>query len=117
MKQLFLIAFALLLMSCGIQGNTFNGKFISIDNEYVYTFCNDSLYIDTYDSGCGCAAYKLDFKEKLDGNRLLYVAEMNNVIYEEDKIKTTLIIRKLSIDKHFEVTFGHYDKDTIILKQ
>lgn len=36
-----------------------SGEYILSDKSEIFTFTNDSLYIDCYNSGCGIDAYKL----------------------------------------------------------
>lgn len=47
-------------------------KFVSNDSTLLFTFTNDSLYIDAYGSGCGIEAYRL---KKVYGNE-------NETLYE-----------------------------------
>ena len=42
------------------------GTYITLDREIMYTFVNDSLYIDKADSGCGMYALKLVYDEEND---------------------------------------------------
>ena len=39
----------------------------------LFTFVKDSLYVDTYESGCGIEQYRLE-KEFSDGNKTIYKA-------------------------------------------
>ena len=47
-------------------------KFVSNDSTLLFTFVKDSLYVDTYESGCGIEAYRL---KKVYGNE-------NETLYE-----------------------------------
>ena len=37
-------------------------KFITNDSTLLFTFVKDSLYVDTYESGCGIECYRLEIK-------------------------------------------------------
>lgn len=45
----------------------YKGEYILSDSTEVFTFVNDSLYIDCYNSGCGIDSYKLT-KDSLKQN-------------------------------------------------
>ena len=37
-------------------------KFVTNDSTLLFTFVKDSLYVDTYESGCGIECYRLEIK-------------------------------------------------------
>ena len=39
-------------------------KFVTNDSTLLFTFVKDSLYVDTYESGCGIECYRLEIKTK-----------------------------------------------------
>ena len=39
-------------------------KFITNDSTLLFTFVKDSLYVDTYESGCGIEGYRLETENK-----------------------------------------------------
>ena len=51
-------------------------KFITNDSTLLFTFVKDSLYVDTYESGCGIEQYRLE-KEFSDGNETIYKAYLS----------------------------------------
>ena len=74
MKKL-LILFSIFLVSvcsCADKQKQLS-KYVSEDSTLVFTFVNDSLYVDTYESGCGIEQYRLE-KEFSDGNETIYKA-------------------------------------------
>lgn len=86
------ILFSISLFACSTN---LNGKYLtedynteSIDGmiKVTYTFTNDSLYIDTYPSGCCIAAMKLD---KVTDNEYVATETLTN-IYTDEVIKKFL---------------------------
>ena len=65
MKNLFLVFFIYILagLSACSKGQTPTPtKFITNDSTLLFTFVKDSLYVDTYESGCGIECYRLEIK-------------------------------------------------------
>ena len=61
MKKLLILSFILLVSACSCDGKQKQlSKYISEDSTLVFTFVNDSLYVDTYESGCGIEQYRLE---------------------------------------------------------
>ena len=63
MKNLFLVFFIYILagLSACSKGQTPTPtKFITNDSTLLFTFVKDSLYVDTYESGCGIEEYRLE---------------------------------------------------------
>ena len=67
MRNFILLSF--IFMAVGLSACT-NGqtptptKFITNDSTLLFTFVKDSLYVDTYESGCGIECYRLEIKTK-----------------------------------------------------
>lgn len=79
-------------------------KYISSDCSEVFTFVgNDSLYIDTYESGCGIAAYKLTriSENKWKGTCLDYTE-----LDEEPKLVTETISIRKTHGRDYKITFN-----------
>ena len=57
MKKLLLII--CLFVSLPVFSQDLDGKWIDEDGELAFTTSNDTLYIDTADSGCGCSIFHL----------------------------------------------------------
>ena len=67
MKNLFLVFFIYILagLSACSKGQTPTPtKFITNDSTLLFTFVKDSLYVDTYESGCGIECYRLEIENE-----------------------------------------------------
>ena len=63
MRNFILLSFILVLvgLSACAEGQTPTPtKFITNDSTLLFTFVKDSLYVDTYESGCGMEEYRLE---------------------------------------------------------
>lgn len=119
-KFLFFIIFAFVSMtyltSCKIKVDKVR-RFITLDSMALYTFTNDSLYIDAAISGCPIISCKL----KPINRRKYYSVSTIHDIYEGNSVSVdTIIIRHIhytSYDKNsmYEVSFGNKFKDTIMV--
>ena len=93
MKKLFsllIMAFALSLTACDAKGNKLEGKYLTEEyntqdgdgmTQVTYTFVGDSLYIDTYPSGCFVAAMSLRYSPKVE-NSPRYMCDATETIYD-----------------------------------
>lgn len=104
-----------LITSCQIKVDKVR-KFITLDSMALYTFTNDSLYIDAT-SGCPIISCKL----KPINRRKYYSVSTIHDLYEGNSISVdTITIRHIhytSYDKNsmYEVSFGNKFKDTIMV--
>ena len=76
MRNFILISFIFMvvgLSACADGQTPTPTKFITNDSTLLFTFVKDSLYVDTYESGCGIEQYRLE-KESSDGNKTIYKA-------------------------------------------
>ena len=76
MRNFILLSFIFMvvgLSACAHGQTPTPKKFITNDSTLLFTFVNDSLYVDTYESGCGIEQYRLE-KEFSDGNETIYKA-------------------------------------------
>ena len=59
---LFFIFMVVGLSACADGQTPTPTKFITNDSTLLFTFVKDSLYVDTYESGCGIECYRLEIK-------------------------------------------------------
>lgn len=65
MRNFILLSFIFMvvgLSACADGQTPTPTKFITNDSTLLFTFVNDSLYVDTYESGCGIEEYKLEIE-------------------------------------------------------
>lgn len=65
MRNFILLSFILVLagLSACSKGQTPTPtKFVTNDSTLLFTFVKDSLYVDTYESGCGIECYRLEIE-------------------------------------------------------
>ena len=65
MRNFILLSFIFMvvgLSACADGQTPTPTKFITNDSTLLFTFVNDSLYVDTYESGCGIECYRLEIK-------------------------------------------------------
>ena len=89
-------------------------KFITNDSTLLFTFVKDSLYVDTYESGCGIEQYRLE-KEFSDGNETIYKAYLS-VLGEntDEKIEIHYIrLSKYPMGAHWEYYIKFDDEEII----
>ena len=118
MKKL-LILFSILLVSvcsCADKQKQFS-KYVSEDSTLVFTFVNDSLYVDTYESGCGIEQYRLE-KEFSDGNETIYKAYLS-VLGEntDEKIELHGVMLSKAFGAHWEYYIKFDDESVIPIKK
>jgi hypothetical protein len=93
MKKIFsllLMAFALSVTACSAEDDKLQGVYLTEDyntmygdtlTQVTYTFIGDSLYIDTYPSGCFVAAMSLRYSPKVE-NSPRYMCDATETIYD-----------------------------------
>lgn len=118
MKKL-LILFSILLVSvcsCADKQKQLS-KYVSEDSTLVFTFVNDSLYVDTYESGCGIEQYRLE-KEFSDGNETIYKAYLS-VLGEntDEKIELHGVMLSKAFGAHWEYYIKFDDESVIPIKK
>lgn len=65
MRNFVLLSFIFMvvgLSACADGQTPTPKKFITNDSTLLFTFVKDSLYVDTYESGCGIEEYRLEIK-------------------------------------------------------
>jgi hypothetical protein len=117
MKKL-LILFSILLVSvcsCADKQKQLS-KYVSKDSTLVFTFVNDSLYVDTYESGCGIEQYRLE-EVSSNNNKTIYKAYLLSVLDENEKIELhNIIVSKNVLDAHWDyyIKFDNENKIPIM---
>lgn len=93
MKKLFsllIMAFALSVMACSAEDDKLQGVYLTEEyntmygdtlTQVTYTFVGDSLFIDTYPSGCFVAAMSLRYSPKVE-NSPRYMCDATETIYD-----------------------------------
>ena len=65
MRNLILFSFILIAVgfsACSEGKTPTPTKFLTEDSSLLFTFVGDSLYVDTYESGCGIECYRLEIE-------------------------------------------------------
>lgn len=110
MKKLLLII--CLFVSLPVFSQDLDGKWIADGDELMFTFSNDSLYVDMAKSGCGISAYKLIKKRITITNNLEYDAHEVYVQGEdESQYREALIVLKKINDNRYQINYFGRDKD------
>lgn len=117
MRNFILISFIFMvvgLSACADGQTPTPTKFITNDSTLLFTFVKDSLYVDTYESGCGIEQYRLE-KEFSDGNETIYKAYLS-VLGENTDEKIELHGVRLSknpMGAHWEYYIKFDDEEII----
>lgn len=120
MRNFILLSFIFMvvgLSACADGQTPTPTKFITNDSTLLFTFVKDSLYVDTYESGCGIEQYRLE-KEFSDGNKTIYKAYLS-VLGEntDEKIEIHYIrLSKYPMGAHWEyyIKFDNEEKIPVI---
>lgn len=117
MRNFILLSFIFMvvgLSACADGQTPTPTKFITNDSTLLFTFVKDSLYVDTYESGCGIEQYRLE-KEFSDGNETIYKAYLS-VLGEntDEKIEIHYIrLSKYPMGAHWEYYIKFDDEEKI----
>ena len=116
MRNFILISFIFMvvgLSACADGQTPTPTKFITNDSTLLFTFVNDSLYVDTYESGCGIEQYRLE-KEFSDGNKTIYKAYLS-VLGEntDEKIELHRVMLSKAFGAHWEYYIKFDDEEII----
>lgn len=85
-----IMAFPAFLMACSAEDDKLQGVYLTEEyntmygdtlTQVTYTFVGDSLFIDTYPSGCFVAAMSLRYSPKVE-NSPRYICEATETIYD-----------------------------------
>lgn len=87
-----------------------NGKYISQSGELMFTFVNDSLYVDMWPSGCGISCYKL---RTLSNHRRIVTFSAYETYFDgETETYRQVLIRVENLDKNrYLIEYSGKDKD------
>ena len=113
MRKLLILSFILLVSACSCNGKQKQLlKYVSEDSTLVFTFMNDSLYVDTYKSGCGIEQYRLE-EEFTKNDETIYKAYLS-VLGENEKIELHYIrLSKDPIGNHWDYIIKFDDEEII----
>lgn len=120
MKNLILFSFILIAVgfSACSEGKTLTPtKFLTEDSSLLFTFVGDSLYVDTYESGCGIECYRLEIETETRSETLYKAYEF---VLGDDGIDRPEIhyirLSKNPIGNHWEyfIKFGNEEIIPII---
>lgn len=89
-------------------------KFLTEDSSLLFTFVGDSLYVDTYESGCGIECYRIEIETETRSETLYKAYEF---VLGDDGIDRPEIhyiwLSKNPIGNHWEY-FIKFDNEEII---
>lgn len=116
MRNFILISFIFMvvgLSACADGQTPTPTKFITNDSTLLFTFVKDSLYVDTYESGCSIEQYRLE-KEFSDGNKTIYKA-YKFVLDEntDEKIELHGVMLSKAFGAHWEYYIKFDDEEKI----
>ena len=120
MRNFILLSFIFMvvgLSACADGQTPTPTKFITNDSTLLFTFVKDSLYVDTYESGCGIEQYRLE-KEFSDGNKTIYKAYLS-VLGEntDEKIELHGVMLSKAFGTHWEYYIKFDDESVIPIKK
>lgn len=92
-----------------VKHDNLNGKYISLDREYIFTFSNDSLYVDMAGSGCGVSVYKL---HRCKGNDITYIAFEEACSHDEGIKKVLITVKKMGYNK-YKIIYKSKDENSV----
>ena len=118
MRNFILLSFIFMvvgLSACADGQTPTPTKFITNDSTLLFTFVKDSLYVDTYESGCGIEQYRLE-KEFSDGNETTIYKAYLPVLGEntDEKIEIHyIILSKDPMGAHWDYIIKFDDEEKI----
>ncbi len=106
MKKLLILSFILLVSaySCASKQKQLS-EYISEDSTLVFTFVNDSLYVDTYESGCGIEQYRLE-EEFSDNNETIYKAYLCVL---DENANEKIELHSIMFSKNNSINAAHWE--------
>ena len=117
MRNLILFSFILIAVgfsACSEGKTPTPTKFLTEDSSLLFTFVGDSLYVDTYESGCGIECYRLEIETETRSETLYKAYEF---VLDDDGIDRPEIhyirLSKNPIGNHWEY-FIKFDNEEII---
>ena len=117
MRNFILLSFIFMvvgLSACADGQTPTPKKFITNDSTLLFTFVKDSLYVDTYESGCGIEEYRLEIKTETRSETLYKAYEF---VLDNDGINRSEIhyirLSKNPIGNHWEYYIKFDDEEII----
>ena len=117
MRNLILFSFILIAVgfsACSEGKTPTPTKFLTEDSSLLFTFVGDSLYVDTYESGCGIECYRLEIETETRSETLYKAYEF---VLDDNGIDRPEIhyirLSKNPIGNHWEY-FIKFDNEEII---
>ena len=117
MRNFILLSFIFMvvgLSACADGQTPTPKKFITNDSTLLFTFVKDSLYVDTYESGCGIECYRLEIETETRSETLYKAYEF---VLDNDGINRSEIhyirLSKNPIGNHWEYYIKFDDEEII----
>ena len=117
MRNFILLSFIFIvvgLSACSKGQTPTPTKFITNDSTLLFTFVKDSLYVDTYESGCGIECYRLEIETETRSETLYKAYEF---VLDNDGINRSEIhyirLSKNPIGNHWEYYIKFDDEEII----
>ena len=113
-----IMAFPAVLMACSDGMGKPTDTFITKDSTLIFTFVGDSLYVDTYESGCGIEEYKLELKAT--NNKVWYYDAFTYVMNEDGETnhlqtyEVTLYQNPMGAHYEYIIQFDNEEKIPLI---
>lgn len=117
MRNFILLSFIFMvvgLSACADGQTPAPKKFITNDSTLLFTFVKDSLYVDTYESGCGIEEYRLEIETETRSETLYKAYKF---ALDDDGINRSEIhyirLSKNPIGNHWEYYIKFDDEEII----
>lgn len=117
MRNFILLSFIFMvvgLSACADGQTPTPKKFITNDSTLLFTFVKDSLYVGTYESGCGIECYRLEIETETRSETLYKAYEF---VLDNDGINRSEIhyirLSKNPIGNHWEYYIKFDDEEII----
>lgn len=117
MRKFILLSFIFMavgLSACSDEQTPTPTKFITNDSTLLFTFVKDSLYVDTYESGCGIEEYRLEIETETRSETLYKAYEF--VLGDDGTDRPEIHYIRLSKDPmgaHWDYTIKFDDEEKI----
>ena len=117
MKNFVLLSFIFMvvgLSACADGQTPTPKKFITNDSTLLFTFVKDSLYVDTYESGCGIEEYRLEIKDETRSETLYKAYKFALDDDGTDRLEIHYIrLSKYPVGAHWEYYIKFDDEEKI----
>lgn len=117
MRNFVLLSFIFMvvgLSACADGQTPTPKKFITNDSTLIFTFVKDSLYVDTYESGCGIEEYRLEIETETLSETLYKAYKFVLDDYGTDRLEIHYIrLSKYPMGAHWEYYIKFDDEEKI----